>query len=269
MSIANYFYNATTKKYIALFGSIFNKISIARDDQSGNEIQRMIVPISYGPYQKFLARINQDPYLNRKTAITLPRMAFEMTKFEYDGSRKIGSIKKLQSNSTTDSNSANFKYSPAPYNIQFQLYIMTEHAEDGTEILEQIIPFFKPEWTTTVKLLNDLDPIDIPLVLQQVDIQDIYEDKFQVRRSLLWILTFSMKCWYFGPSRDKKIIKFIDEEYYTTMNRNGNPESSVTIQPGLTANGTPTTSIENSIPYTEINFDDDWGVITIIEDYKP
>ena len=268
MAIANYFYNATTKKYIALFGSIFNKISITRDDQAGNEIQRMIVPISYGPYQKFLARINQDPFLSRKTSITLPRMAFEMSKFEYDSSRKLGSTKKISSSAAAASGSSSFQYTPSPWNIQFNLYIMTEHAEDGTEILEQIIPFFKPEWTTTVKLIDNLDPIDIPLVLQSVDIQDIYEDKFEVRRTLMWILTFSMKCWFFGPNREKKVIKFMDSDFYSTTNTNSNASSAVFVQPGLTADGHPTSSIEDSIPYTDIEFGDDWGVITIIEDYE-
>lgn len=270
MSIANYFYNATTKKYIALFGSIFNKISIARNDVSSDEeIQRMVVPISYGPYQKFLARIHQDPELNRKTAITLPRMSFEMTKFEYDGSRKINSIKKLKSSNMTDSNSANFQYAPAPYDIEFSLYIMTSNAEDGTQILEQIIPFFKPEWTTTVKLIDNIDPIDIPLVLQTVDIQDLYESKFETRRALLWILTFRMKCWYFGPTRQKKVIKFIDENFYTSLDVNSEPAVTINIQPGLTSEGLPTTSLSETIPYIEIQEDDDWGVITtIIEDYE-
>ncbi len=269
MSIANYFYNATTKKYIALFGSIFNKISIARNNISTDEeIQRMVVPISYGPYQKFLARIHQDAELNRKTAISLPRMSFEMTKFEYDGIRKINSIKKIKSSDITDTNSANFHYAPAPYDIEFSLYIMTSNAEDGTQILEQIIPFFKPEWTTTVKLIDNIDPIDIPLVLQTVDIQDLYESKFETRRVLLWILTFKMKCWYFGPTRQKKIIKFIDEDIYRNLNTNSSPSVNINIRPGLTIEGLPTTSIDNTIPYFEIQEDDDWGVIAIIEDYE-
>jgi hypothetical protein len=269
MAIANYFYNATTKKYIALFGSIFNKISIARNSiGTGEEIQRMVVPISYGPYQKFLARVNQDPDLNRKTAISLPRMSFEMTKFEYDGSRKINSIKKIKSSNITDSNSANFQYSPAPYDIEFSLYIMTSNAEDGTQILEQIIPFFKPEWTTTVKLMDNLEPIDIPLVLQTVDIQDLYENKFETRRALLLILTFKMKCWYFGPDRQKKVIKFIDTKFYSNLDKNSNIVSTLNIQPGLTPEGLPTAILSETIPYTEIQEDDDWGIIiTITEDY--
>lgn len=267
MSIANYFYNGITKKYIALFGSIFNKMSIARTDLTGTEIQRMIVPITYGPYQKFVARITQDPNLNRKTSITLPRMAFEISKIEYDGARKVNSIKKINTTLIDDPNQQNFQYSPAPYNLTFNLYVMTEYAEDGTQILEQILPFFKPEWTTTVKLMENIEPLDIPLILNAIDVQDLYEDNFEKRRTLMWIMTFTMKCWYFGPNKQRKIIKFIDEKYFGNLDNNSLPISEVTIQPGLTANNQPTTSLTNTIPYDQIEFGDDWGVITTIEDY--
>lgn len=266
MTVVNYFYNATTKKYIALFGTMFNKLSIARyDAQTNDEVQRMVVPISYGPYQKFLARIHQDPELNRKTAITLPRMAFELTNMEYDGSRKINSVRKISGQVSSDERKS-FQYVGVPYNLYFTLSIMTKYAEDGTQILEQILPFFKPEWTYTVKLIDNLDPIDIPLVLTSVNMEDLYENDFETRRTLLWTLTFTMKGWYFGPQRDSKVIKFIDIRNHTEIGSNVQPKSQITIQPGLTANGEPTTAIENTIPYDQINIDDDWGIITIFRD---
>ena len=264
MAIVNQFYNATTKKYVAIFGSIFNKISIVRYSQTGEEIQRMVVPISYGPYQKFLARVVQDPNLDRKTAITLPRMSFEITGMNYDGTRKVNSIKKLRAGTTeNDPELSSFQYSPAPYNIDFTLSIMTKYAEDGTQILEQIIPFFKPEWTTTVKLIDNIEPLDIPLVLTGINLEDVYEGDFITRRSLLWTLNFTMKAWYFGPTRDRKIIKFIDTRYFASTNADSPVKSIVTLQPGLTANGEPTSDIEQTIPYSEIIEDDDWGVIIL------
>lgn len=266
MTVVNYFYNATTKKYIALFGTMFNKISIVRDDpNTGDSVQRMIVPISYGPYQKFLARVNQDPELNRKTAITLPRMAFEITGIEYDGSRKINSTRKIASLSNqTDMKS--FQYVPAPYNLNFTLSIMTKYAEDATQIVEQILPFFKPEWTFTVKLIDNIETLDIPLVLNSVNMDDIYDGDFETRRSILWTLNFTMKGWYFGPQREKGVIKFIDVRNHTKVAADAEPESQITVQPGLTANGVSTTSIDETIDYELINIDDDWGIITIIRD---
>lgn len=264
MAVVNHFYNATTKKYIALFGTMFNKMYVARyDATTGDEVQRMIVPISYGPYQKFLARLNQDPELNRKTAITLPRMAFEITNMQYDGSRKINSIKKIGGQINDDAAAQSFQYVGAPYNLDFSLYIMTKYAEDGTQLLEQILPFFKPEWTNTVKLIDNIDPLDIPLVLNSIVADDLYEADFETRRSLLWTLSFTMKGWYFGPQREKKVIKFIDLRISADTDASIPPTEQITIQPGLTSSGDPTNDINETIPYEDINIDDDWGIITL------
>ena len=265
MSIANHFYNGTTRKYIAIFGTIFNKISITREDNSGNEIQRMVVPISYGPFQKFLARLIQDPNLDQKAAVTLPRMSFEIMSMNYDGPRKVGSLSKLTPAIPSQiEGGRNLRYAPAPYNIEFNLYIMTKYSEDGTKILEQIIPFFKPEYTTSVKLIDGLPPIDIPLILNSVSVEDVYEGDFETRRVLMWTLSFTMKGFYFGPVRNKKVIKFIDIKMHSDLQTLGSEIETVTVQPGLTANGEPTTDINETIEYEQIEIDDDWGIITII-----
>ena len=261
MPITNHFYNGTTRRYIALFGSLFNKMSITREDNAGNEIQRMIVPISYGPFQKFLAKIVQDPDLGRKQSISLPRMAFEITSMSYDGTRKTGSRTMI----STETNSGSV-YTPAPYNIEFSLYIMTKYAEDGTKIIEQIIPFFKPEYTYSAYVIDDLPAMDIPLVLGSVSVDDMYEADFEERRSIMWTLTFTMKAWYFGPVREKKQIKFVDVRAYTQMQAGSG--SRITTQPGLTVNNQPTNNIADTIPYQQIEVDDDWGVITIIEELE-
>lgn len=267
MPFVNHFYNATTRKYIALFGSIFNKITITRDNNSGTQLQRMVVPIAYGPFQKFLARITQDPDLNRPSAITLPRMSFEINSMTYDGTRKIGSTQKIRKENKPEiDGSRGYSWSGAPYNLDFSLYIMTKYSEDAVKIVEQILPFFKPEWTTTVNLIDDLDPIDIPLILNGVTNEELYEGSFEERRSVLYTLNFTMKCWYFGPERKKKIIKFVDARMHMTMDTSADPVEAVQVFPGLTANGQPTSSANNSIPYSDIEFDDDWAVITVIEE---
>jgi hypothetical protein len=258
MPIVNHFYNGTTRRYIALFGSLFNKMSITRNDLNDNEIQRMVVPISYGPFQKFLAKLVQDPELNRPQAISLPRMSFEITSMSYDGTRKTGSRNLV----SVSDNSAVF--SPAPYNIEFNLYIMTKYAEDGTKILEQILPFFKPEYTFTAFILDDAPAMDIPLVLNSISTEDLYEADFESRRVLMWTLSFTMKAWYFGPVRERKRIKFVDARVYTQMQIGEGVR--ITVQPGLTANGEPTDDIDQTIPYQDIEIDDDWDIITIIEE---
>lgn len=262
MAFVNHFYNSTTRKYVALFGTLFNKISITRDDNDGVEQQRMIVPIAYAPWQKFLSRSKQDPRLDKKSAITLPRMSFEINSLSYDGQRKIASNQKLRKTYTDDGR--NFIWSSAPYNLDFSLYIMAKNSEDATKIVEQIIPFFKPEWTSSVKLIPDLEPLDIPLILTSVVSEELYEGDYETRRAVLWTLSFTMKCWYFGPEREKKVIKFVEVDMHTDLDTQS--EETISVYPGLTANGEPTTDANTTIPFEDIFFDDDWGVIKVIEE---
>jgi hypothetical protein len=262
MAFVNHFYNSTTRKYITLFGTRFNKIVITRDDLEKQEIQKMVVPIAYGPWQKFLSRIVQDPDFGRKTSISLPRMSFELNNLSYDGARKIPSTQKIRNLvGSEDNGTRGFQWSAAPYNLDFSLFIMTKYSEDALKIVEQILPFFKPEWTTTVKLIDGLEPIDIPLILNSVTSEELYEGSYEERRSVLWTLNFTMKCWYFGPERRRSVIKFVDARLWTDIDENKNPEEGVKVYPGLTETGEPTTDPEETIFYQEIEFDDDWDVI--------
>jgi len=241
MAIANYFYNETTRKYVALFGTLFNQLKIERKDNAGNLVQSMIVPISYAPFQKVLARVAQDPDLlnSRTQSIRLPRMSFEITSLLYDPVRKVNSTTKIRKSSAESSGSRAFQYAPVPYNIDFSLYIMTKYQEDATKIMEQIIPFFTPDWTASVKMIADMDPLDIPIILNSVTTEDLYEGDFETRQSILYTLNFTLKGYYFGPEKKKKVIKFIDIGVATGTLANTAPEERITIQPGLDSNGDP------------------------------
>ena len=260
-----HFYNESTRRYVAVFGTLFNDIQIGRSNNSGTEIQRMTVPINYAPAQKLLARLEGDPNLD-KPAITLPRMSFEIMGMNYNPTRKVGSlVRQTKSISSDDSNVLNL-YSPAPYDIDFQLNIMTKYTEDGTKILEQILPFFKPDVTVSVKMIDNMDfYVDIPVVLQSVTTEDSYEGDFETRRVLMWTLNFQMKAFYFGPTTNKRIIKFVDNNIYTNTTATV-AEEQVNVQPGLTSGGQPTTKIADSVAYSDINIDDNWAEIVQILD---
>jgi hypothetical protein len=260
------FYNETTRRYTAIFGTLFNDIKITRKDNAGATIQTMTVPINYGPMQKFLARLEQDPTLTAPQ-ITLPRMSFEMTGLSYDAERTLTPMGRHHKSIGTNDGSFNTQYTPAPYNLTYQLNIMTKFQEDGTKIMEQILPYFKPDFTPTVKLIDDLDiHLDIPIVLDSVTFEDTYEGNFEQRRALIWTLTFTMKGYYFGPVTQKKVIKFVKANLYSDITSNTVAEY-VTVQPGLTSNNNPTQNINQTVAYTNINFDDDWAYITQIKDY--
>lgn len=260
------FYNETTRRYVAVFGTLFNSIKITRKDLSSNTIQTMTVPVNYGPMQKFLSRIEQDPDLTAP-AITLPRITFEITGMTYDGERNLTSPKRISKANTTNDANFNSIFTPTPYNLAFQLNIMTKYQEDGTKILEQIVPFFRPDFTPTVKLVDTLNEyFDIPIILESISTEDTYDSDYITRRTLIWTLNFTLKGYYFGPVTQKKVIKFVEIDMYgdTTATT---PLEIVTVRPGLTANGSPTTDISQTVPYANINFDDDWAYITQIEDY--
>lgn len=281
MAIANYFYNSTIRKYVALFGTYFNQLEVRRTSTDGTLNQRQIVPISYAPYQKILVRLDQDPALQggasydangnpiagQPYAITLPRMSFELTSFSYDAERKVAPTRKLRKTVVDEAGGGRrFVYAGTPYNMGFSLYIMAKYNEDAVKLLEQILPFFNPEFTSTVRLIEGLEPIDVPLILNDVTSEDVYEADFTQRRSILYTLNFTMKGWFFGPERDKKVIKFIDTRYAADTLANTEFVEYQTIQPGMTANNEPTTDIAETIDFSLIEFDDNWDYIERISD---
>ena len=261
MAIANYFYNQTTRKYVALFGTYFNQLTIKRVDNEGNEIHQMIVPISYAPWQKVLALATQKE-IEPGVQITLPRMSFDIQGYTFDAERKVSPTRKIrQTVGDPDSGSRNFYYSGAPYNIEFALYIMAKYNEDAIQLVEQIIPFFNPELTQTARIVPGIEPLDIPLILTSTTSEEIYEGAFTEGRTIMWTLNFTMKAWYFGPEREKKVIKFIDLDIATDTPINTEFEENISFQPGLTIAGDATTDITQTVAYNTIDFDDDYGLI--------
>lgn len=258
------FYHETTRRYIAMFGTMFNEIEISRGEGGG--LQTMKVPITYAPIQKFMAKILQDPDLDKPSALTMPRMSFELLDITYAGDRKLTSHQFRKTAQGLDDNSFLRQFVPAPYDLTFQLNIVVKYPEDGFKIVEQILPYFKPEWTSSVQLIDQFDILyDIPTILNSVSYEDTYDGDFKDRRAVIWTLSFTIHAWYFGPATTKKIIKFANTSVYSTLSAN-TPMESVLVQPGLTANGEPTTDINETVPYADINEEDDWAFIVRVEE---
>lgn len=260
------FYNQTTRRYVAIFGTLFNNISIQRFDNNDTLVQSMKVPLNYGPMQKFLSKIEQDPDLTA-AAITLPRMSFEITSIRYDGARKLSNMIRTKV-ASDEAHSVNTQFAPSPYDIEFQLNIMVKYAEDGLKIVEQILPYFKPEFTVSAKMMDgSTDVTDIPIVLNNISNEDTYENSYDERRAVIWTLSFTLKGYYYGPVSKRKIIQFANTSIYSSMTAT-KQAVDLTVQPGLTANGAPTTNIAQTIPYQQIAIDDDWAYIVRINDYE-
>ena len=205
-----YFYNEILRKTIISFGTLFNNITIKHVDGVDSVTNVIKVPLAYGPTQKFLARIDQSPDLNRSTSITLPRMSFEFSGLTYDSSRKVTTTQQFIVPDQDNKTGVKKTYMPVPYNMQFELSIMTKLNDDMLQIVEQILPYFQPAYNLTIELVDSVDERkDIPIILENITMQDDYDGDFTSRRVLLYTLRFTAKTYLFGPvtSASKDIIK--------------------------------------------------------------
>ena len=253
-----YFSHGLIRKYVIVFGSMFNDLTIQRYN-GATRVQTLAVPIAYGPKQKFLVRLETDPNLDREIAISLPRLGFELTGISYDPVRKLNSTQK-NSYVFSDKTLLKTQYTPVPYNIDFTLSIMVKNADDGTQILEQILPYFKPEWNIAVNLVPEMNiSMDIPTVLNSVSLQDAYDGDFMSRRVLMWDLNFTMKGYLYGPISNSGVITRTQVDLYANTASDTPRSSRLVAVPGLLANNAPTTNSAASINRSLIDADDDYG----------
>jgi hypothetical protein len=190
------FYHQSVRKYIIMFGNMFNDIVVRRLNANGVSLQAVSVPLAYGPKEKFLVRITQDPNLDQQVAIQLPRMGFEMTTLAYDGVRRLSSSTR-NVKIIDDKNKLNFTYVPVPYDMNFSLYAYVRNADDGAQIMEQIVPYFGPEWTNQVRLIPQMSLVqDVPTILNSVSIEDTYEGDFNNRRAIIYTFDFTVKGYF-------------------------------------------------------------------------
>lgn len=206
----DHFYHATLRKSVAVFGTLFNNISVIRKDGNGNILNQIKVPLAYGPKQKFLSRIDSETNRDASMAIKLPRMSFEITGIDIDAASKLPKRSAI-TETGTDVNSKNVIKNMVSYNIGMQLNIMAKNQDDGLQILEQILPYFQPEYNLSIKPVDGFDfKQDVPIILNSASITDDYEGDYSTRRVLVYTLEFTMKMKFYGPTGDQKIIREVD-----------------------------------------------------------
>ena len=276
----DYFYNEVLRKTVVGFGTLFNNLEINRFDSSGNVTEVSKVPLSYGPTQKFLARIQQQPNLTGKDVqIVLPRMSFEILGMQYDPTRKLAPIKTAITPKTGDTNKIVRQFLPVPYNVNFELAIFVKNQDDGLQIIEQILPFFQPAFSITLKMVKETEEKrDIPIVLNSINYRDEYEGNFDTRQVIIWTLQFTAKTYLFGPTADSGVIKTAITNFYSDTNTTtARREVQYRTVPKATtdqdgdgdvdkdANNQPDTSDTNLL--TQLD-DDDFGFSTTVT-YNP
>lgn len=204
----NPYYWGLIRKTIVAFGALFSDIQIERrkdDSVTGTVIQTLNVPLAYGPKEKWIVRLEQDPTLQNNTYTSLPRMGFEITDYSYDSSRKTNKNQKITCGSGTSTQS--YMYSPVPYNIGITLYILTKTQEDALQIIEQILPVFSPEYTLSINAVPDMNIVqNVPVILNNISATDEYDGAFTERRFVTHTLNFTLKINLFGPESVAKVI---------------------------------------------------------------
>lgn len=259
-------YNAYIRKFIVLFGTLFNDIKIARlkDDLTTQTIK---VPVTYGSQDRLLARVFGDPELNRQPAAISPAMSFEYLAPYYDAARKLQSTLTI---CLHNEDGLKTQFVNVPYNIPFKLYIYSKTEEDGLRVLEDILPYFTPSLNVSVKMVDGYDyKMDIPIVLDSVDFENRSFGEYPDRRALIWTLNFTMKAMFGGPiTGNKKLIKTVHANIRHEAFRDIMEE--VHVQVGMTANGEPTSDPDLTVPPSQINEDDNWGyIVEILEGPEP
>ena len=209
--LGSHFYNEITRKNIIAFGTLFNNITLKKKDpNTGNIIEEEKVPLAYGPKQKFLARLEQNPTasVGRNVGITLPRLYFEMTGIDYDATRKTSPIQKYRTIIADNGNEVKVQYVPVPYNLNFELGIIAKSQDDALQIVEQILPYFQPSFSITLNMIPDMDEKkDIAIVLNDISYEDEWTDDYMQRRHIIYTLRFTCKSYFYGPYSQSDIIK--------------------------------------------------------------
>ena len=245
--VGNYFYNETIRKTVIAFGTLFNNISIKKYGTDGKSISQIKVPIAYGPIQRFIARIEQQPNFDDNVAISLPRLSFQLTSYVYDAARKASPVQKFTMLSPTSKTKVKKMYMPVPYDVGFRLSFAAKLQDDALQIIEQILPFFQPSYSVTISMLEGVDEKrDIPFTLTNVGFVDEYEGDFSTRRFIQYDLDFVAKTYFYQevPTDENGIIKKVQVDYSTAIRAPREQRYTVVPQAvkDYNADGTGTTS---------------------------
>ena len=227
------FYHETIRKVIVSFGTMFNDIQLVRKDNSGVITQSMKVPLAYGPREKFLVRLREDADLTKQVAITLPRIGFEIKNLSYDSGRKLNRVQQFKKVKGSETKQLDAQYMPVPYNLELELYVMAKQSDDALQIVEQILPYFQPDYTLTINDMADMGiKRDGPIVLNSIGYEDSYEGDFTSRRALIYTLSFTAKFYLYGPVTSSKVIKTVQVDQYTDLEENApKREQRYTVTP--------------------------------------
>ena len=255
------FYHETIRKIIVGFGTTFNNVQLVRKDSSGNVVQSMKVPLAYGPKEKFLVRLRADADLSSKVAITLPRIGFEIQNLSYDSTRKWSRVQKFKKVKDGTNRQLDSQFMPVPYNLEVVLYVLAKQSDDALQIVEQILPFFQPDYTITINDMSDMGiKRDVPIVLNGISYEDNYEGEFEQRRALIYTMNFTCKFYLYGPVSSQNVIKTAQVDQFADL-----PDQSPTREQRYTVSPKPS----NADADDDFGFNETTSFFTDSKEFNP
>ncbi len=213
-----HFYHKRVRTAVSVFGSLFNNLHVLRTNSAGEVISQVKVPLSYAPKRNFIERINamsKGEDAERRVAIKLPRMSFEITNMSYDPARQLPKINRFGLVNDDETKKNKF-YTSVPYDVNFQLSVYAKSQDDALQVVEQILPYFAPQYTVSVKPFSDFQEVkeDVPIVLDGINFEDTYEGALEQRRTIIYNLDFTMKIAFYGPDVEQGIIREVNNNLY-------------------------------------------------------
>ncbi len=260
------------RKYVVLMGKLFSDIYVERVDSEGNQLNLIHVPLRYSQKEKMLTRVVEDPGIDRPSAVlALPLMSFELTGLHYRHDTKLTTTERVFVRDPTDPSSLLAQYQCVPYDFMFNVYVYVKNTDDGNQIIEQILPFFTPDFTFPVELIPETnEQRDIPIIRTGISFEDSYDGKFENRRVLVWTLTFTVRGYLYGPVKTVPLIKFTDTRLRIPTSgqtlRGAGVAEDVVLYPGVTSSNTPTSNASLAIPYEEVDINMDYGYVEEVEE---
>tara|TARA_R110002012_G_scaffold87135_1_gene215726 strand:- start:1708 stop:2583 length:876 start_codon:yes stop_codon:yes gene_type:complete len=212
------FYNESIRRLVVAFGSLFNNIQLESTNSSGSK-EYIRVPLSYGPKEKFLRRIEEESSISdgTKVQITLPRLGFDITDISYDAARKRNTLEKRLVQLGGTAGTASYSYAEVPYNFSFSLYGFVKNMTDALQMTEQILPYFTPEFNVTINFGDINRKVDIPIILNNVSIEQDYEGDFESRRNITTQYDFTVKSYVYGEAREKSVINYTESTFFNLV----------------------------------------------------
>lgn len=258
------FYHSFTRKYISIFGNLFNDIYVRRSDKNGNTVQTIPVPIQYAPMASWLAVLNRHPQDNQ-VSVQLPRIGFELTGMSRNPVRQKSSTNKIVELTKDNKIVSSFMYQT--YDLNITMYVACKNMDEACQISEQIIPYFTPDFPVSAKLFPDSDTsFDISVRLDGQSLEDTYSADLLTRRTIIWVFNFTIEALYLGPIKPQGLIKRVQTDLHAVSGnisdyQNSSRNERLVLTPGLTEDGKPTSDKDSSIQYLLIEPDDDYGFV--------